>query len=101
MLTTTIAEYGSPHRSTQMIDILGFLLAFVLRLLDLALEVAGWIAEMQDLGRWLTDSDEIIEVPPDPRPLPSAAQRALAEVDERRRLSEQGFQAASGTVQAS
>lgn len=38
---------------------------------------------------------EIVEVPPDPKPLPSAAQRALSEAEERERAREQ---TASATV---
>lgn len=41
---------------------------------------------------------DIVEVPPDPKPLPPAAQRALAEAEERERLRDQ---AASGIDQAS
>ncbi|WFU26462.1 hypothetical protein QA649_09735 [Bradyrhizobium sp. CB1717] len=41
---------------------------------------------------------DIVEVPPDPKPLSPAAQRALAEAEERERLRDQ---AASGTDQAS
>jgi hypothetical protein len=84
-----------------MSDTFGYTLVLILRLLDLTLDIAGWVAEMQGIARWVTDSDEIIEVPPDPKPLPPAAQRALAEADERRRLRGRDFQAASGTVQAS
>ena len=78
MRATTISGHGSLHRSTLMIDILGYTLALVVRLLYVALEIARWVTEIQDIARWVTDSDEIIEVPPDPKPLPPAAQRALA-----------------------
>jgi hypothetical protein len=38
---------------------------------------------MQRLARLFTGSDRIIEVPSDPKILPSAAQRALAEAEAR------------------
>jgi hypothetical protein len=41
---------------------------------------------------------DVVEVPPDPKSLPPAAERALAEAEERERLRDQ---AASGTDQAS
>ncbi|MGL9621436.1 hypothetical protein QRQ56_25805 [Bradyrhizobium sp. U531] len=44
---------------------------------------------------------DTVDVPPDPKPLPPAAQRALAEAEERERARERATQAASGTDQAS
>lgn len=44
---------------------------------------------------------DIVEVPPDPKPMPPAARRALAEAEDRERKRDQATQAASGTDQAS
>ena len=54
------------------------------------------LSETIDRTKRLSKPD-IVEVPPDPKPLPPAAQRALAEAEERERAA----QAASGTDQAS
>ncbi|MCK1735204.1 hypothetical protein IVA79_14790 [Bradyrhizobium sp. 138] len=54
------------------------------------------LSETIDYTRQLS-KPEIVEVPPDPKPLPPAARRALAEAEER----ECAAQVASGTDQAS
>ena len=66
-----------------------------------ALDIARFITDTQRLARLVTGSDKLVAVPPDPKPLPRTAQRALAEAEERERLREQAAHAASGTVQAS
>jgi hypothetical protein len=48
------------------------------------------------LSQQATGSDRIVEVPPDPKPLPPAAQRALAEAEERERARERATEAAGG-----
>ena len=58
------------------------------------------LSETIDRTRQLSKPD-IVEVPPDPKPLPPAARRALAEAEDRERQREQAAQAASGTDQAS
>jgi hypothetical protein len=40
---------------------------------------------MQRFARWMSGSAAVVEVPPDPKILPPAAQRALAEAEQRRR----------------
>ncbi|MCA1469171.1 hypothetical protein I6F09_14845 [Bradyrhizobium sp. IC3195] len=58
------------------------------------------LSETIDRTRQLSKPD-IVEVPPDPKPLPPAARRALAEAEDRERKREQAAQAASRTDQAS
>jgi hypothetical protein len=71
--------------------------AFILRTINFVLDIAVFFSRMQRFARWVTGSDTIVEVPPDPKPLPPAAQRALDEAEQRRKAN----YAASGTVQAS
>jgi len=66
-----------------------------------ALDLATAIDDAKQLSQQATGSDKIVDVPPDPKPLPPAAQRALAEAEERERVREAAAQAASGTDQAS
>jgi hypothetical protein len=89
-------------------DIILSSLNFIRRAIGAVLDIARFITNMQTISRWVTGSNKIIAVPPDPKPLPPAAQRALAEAEERERLRElegaeasPGAHAASGTVQAS
>ncbi|MEY9123777.1 hypothetical protein [Bradyrhizobium yuanmingense] len=58
------------------------------------------LSETIDRTRQLSKPD-IVEVPPDPKPLPPAAQRALAEAEDRERKRERAAQATSRTEQAS
>ncbi|WP_035685114.1 hypothetical protein [Bradyrhizobium sp. Cp5.3] len=78
------------------------LFAVVEFVIKVVLDLLISIDRTKRLTQAATGSDEIIDVPPDPKPLPPAAQRALAEAEEREsaRQSSQDH-AASGTVQAS
>lgn len=67
-----------------MIDFFGATLVFILRVLDFVFEIWRLIENAWRLARWGTGSDKLVEVPPDPKILPPAAQRALAEAEERR-----------------
>ncbi|AMA59813.1 MULTISPECIES: hypothetical protein [unclassified Bradyrhizobium] len=58
------------------------------------------LSETIDRTRQLSKPD-IVEVPPDPKPLPPAARRALAEAEDRERKQERDAQAASGIDHAS
>ncbi len=58
------------------------------------------LSDVIDRTKRLSKPDTV-GVPPDPKPLPPAAQRALAEAEERERARERAAQAASGTNQAS
>ncbi|GLR88475.1 hypothetical protein [Bradyrhizobium iriomotense] len=84
-----------------MIEIVWGFLVFLVRAVNFALDIAIFIADSQYLARLTTGADKLVEVPPDTKPLPPAAQRALAEAEERERLRAQPDQAASGTIQAS
>ena len=77
------------------------LLNAIFAVVDFVFDVSKAIDSTKRLSRLATGSDRIVDVPPDPRPLPPAAQRALAEAEERERAREQAAQAASGTDQAS
>ncbi|KRQ01470.1 hypothetical protein AOQ72_08340 [Bradyrhizobium yuanmingense] len=57
------------------------------------------LSETIDRTRQLSKPD-IVQVPPDPKPLSPAARRALAEAEERERRREQSDQAASASDQA-
>jgi hypothetical protein len=67
-----------------MIEFLWGVLVFILRAINFVLDMALFIARMRRFARWITGSDAIVEVPPDPKILPPAAQRALAEAEQRR-----------------
>jgi len=77
------------------------LLNAIFTVVDFVFDLSNAIDNTKRLSRQATGSDKIIDVPPDPKPLPPAAQRALAEADERERARERAAQAASGTDQAS
>ena len=48
---------------------------FMARAAWYALEIARCITDTQRLARLVTGSDKLVVVPPDPKPLPPAAQR--------------------------
>ena len=81
-----------------MLDLLWGALVFVVRLIDFVLEIARWITNLQDIARRVTGSDRLVNVPPEPKVMPPAAQRALAEAEERRDLRERAGQDVGGTV---
>lgn len=56
---------------------------FLLGVLALILRAVNFVLDMQRLARLFTGSDAIVEVPPEPKVLPQAAQRALAEAEQR------------------
>jgi hypothetical protein len=66
-----------------MIESLVGTLSFIFRAVKFVLDIAVAISRMQRLARLFTGSDAIVEVPPDPKILPPAAQRALAEAKQR------------------
>jgi hypothetical protein len=66
-----------------MIESLVGALAFIFRAVSFVLGIAVAISRMQRLARLFTGSDAIVEVPPEPKILPPAAQRALAEAEQR------------------
>lgn len=68
------------------------LLEVIFDVVDLALDVSNVIDRTKQLSK-----PDTVEVPSDPKLLPPAAQRALAEAEERERAA----QAAGGTDQAS
>ena len=80
-----------------MIEIVWGTPVFLVRAVNFALDIAVFIADSKYLARLATGADKLVEVPADPKPLPPAAQRALAEAEERDRAAH----AASGTDQAS
>ena len=57
----------------------------VLGAISAALDLGASVSRMRRFARWITGSGAIVEVPPDPKVLPPAAQRALAEAEARRR----------------
>ncbi|GGI29614.1 hypothetical protein [Bradyrhizobium guangdongense] len=59
------------------------LLNAIFAVADFAFDLSITIDRMKRLSQQATGSDKIVEVPPDPKPLPPAAQRALAEAEER------------------
>jgi hypothetical protein len=68
-----------------MIEFFWGVLVFIVRAINFALDIAVSVSRMRRFARWVTGSDAIVEVPPDPRDVPPAAQRALAETEQRRR----------------
>jgi hypothetical protein len=62
-----------------MVDFLASVLVFILRAVNFVLNIAVAISRMQWLARLFTGTDAIVEVPSDPKALPPAAQRALAD----------------------
>jgi hypothetical protein len=66
-----------------MVDFLTSVLVFILRAVNFVLNIAVAISRMQWLARLFTGTDAIVEVPSDPKALPPAAQRALAEAEAR------------------
>ena len=72
------------------------LLNTVFEFVDFVFDLSETIDRTRQLGK-----PDIVEVPPDPKPLPPAARRALAEAEDRERKRDQAAQAASGADQAS
>src|SRR5260370_40572832 len=69
-----------------MIESLWNVLVFIVRAINFALDIAVSISQLQRFARWVTGSDEIVEVPAEPKVLSPAAQRALAEAEQRQAL---------------
>ena len=67
-----------------MIEFLWNILVSIIRAIDFALDMAVSVSRMRRFARWVTGSDAIVAVPPDRRVLSPAAQRALAEAEQRR-----------------
>jgi hypothetical protein len=63
------------------------LLNAIFAVVDFAFDLSITIDRMKRLSQQATGSDKIVEVPPDPKPLPPAAQRALAEAEQRERAA--------------
>jgi hypothetical protein len=68
-----------------MIELVWSVLVSIIRAIDFVLDVVVAISRMQQFSRAITGSDAIVDVPAEPRSLPPAAQRALAESEQRRR----------------
>lgn len=66
-----------------MIGFLGNILVSIARAIDFALDIEASISRMLRSARWVTGSDAILGVPPGHRILSPAAQRALAEAEQR------------------
>lgn len=66
------------------------LLNALFTIVDLVCDLTVAIDRTKRLSEMATGSDKIVDVPPDPKPLPPAAQRALAEAEERERARQQG-----------
>ncbi|TPQ29989.1 hypothetical protein C2U70_27705 [Bradyrhizobium guangdongense] len=62
------------------------LLNALFTIVDLVCDLTVAIDRTKRLSEMATGSDKIVDVPADPKPLPPAAQRALAEAEERERL---------------
>jgi hypothetical protein len=77
------------------------LLNAIFAVVDFAFDLSIAIDRTKRLSQQATGSDKIVDVPPDQEPLPPAAQRALAEAEERERARERAAQAVRGTDQAS
>jgi len=69
------------------------LLNAIFTVVDFVLDLWTAIDRTKRLSQQATGSDKIIDVPPDPKPLPPAAQRALAEAEQRERARERAAQA--------
>lgn len=80
-----------------MVEIVFKALLLIFRTVEFVLDIGTTISRINRLAKVVAGSDKLIAVPADPKILPPAAQRALAEAEQRRRRS----YAASGTVQAS
>jgi len=74
-----------------MLEPLWNFLVFVLRAINFVLDILMTITRLQRLARLATGSDEIVEVPSEPKLLPPAAQRAIAEAEQRRRDDPSSF----------
>jgi hypothetical protein len=72
------------------------LLNAIFTVVDFVLDLSVAFDRTKRLCQQATGSDRIVEVPPDPKPLPPAAQRALAEAEERERARERATEAAGG-----
>jgi hypothetical protein len=79
-----------------MIEFLWAVAGFIIRAISIVLDVWVFFSRMHRLARWSTGSDAIVEVPPEPKILPPAAQRALDEAEQRRKANN----AANETVRA-
>ncbi|MGY3238561.1 hypothetical protein ACVMAJ_005451 [Bradyrhizobium sp. USDA 4448] len=98
--TSNRVEPGSDHWSGHasgpaMIDPL---LNAIFTVVDFVFDLSIAIDRTKRLSHQTTGSDTIVEVPAAPKPLPPAAQRALAEAEERERAAQA---ASSGTDEAS
>jgi hypothetical protein len=68
-----------------MIELFRDVLLLIGRAINFVLDILLTVSRMRRLAQWFTGSDAIVDVPPEPRILPPAAQRALAESEQRRR----------------
>jgi hypothetical protein len=75
------------YRELPMIETLWGVVVLILRAINFGLDIVVSISRLQRLARWATGSEKIVAVPPDPKILPPAAQRALAEAEQRRASS--------------
>jgi hypothetical protein len=68
-----------------MADFFAGILAFTFGAINVGLDLALSVSRMKRFARWMTGREAIVEMPPDPKVLSPAAQRALAEAEARRR----------------
>jgi hypothetical protein len=66
-----------------MIELFWDVLLFIGRAINFVLDILLTVSRMRRLAQWFTGSDAIVDVPREPRILPPAAQRALAESEQR------------------
>jgi hypothetical protein len=69
-----------------MFDFLWSVLAFIIRAIDFVLDIVLFVSRMRELARMWTGSDKIVGVPAEAKILTPAAQRALAEAEQRNRF---------------
>ena len=74
------------------------LLNAIFTVVDFVFDLSKAIDSAKRLSQQVTGSDKIVDVPPDPKPLSPAAQRALAEAEERERARECAARASGPTL---
>lgn len=88
-----MATTGHPKRASarqspekQMRELLSGVLSFIVRAVTFALDVAASISDAKRVSRWISGSNSLVVVPAELKVLTPAAQRALAEAEQRHRF---------------